>query len=211
MALHHLLYRCPFCGTDPLRGERDAAACSSCGRRFTRVRKGGVIRVEGEGAAEDHPISALAERIHALGGPLTAADDGAGGLAYSAEVVLREAAEEEPVRFRGQVLGFVEQLSGGVPGTLSLDVDTLVFRAAPDGSTASNPEERRWGLLDVRAVQSASSSVQISPARGGVVQFKFAEDSPVRWEALLKEALQRAYRQAGLGTIREFQPRIVTE
>ena len=42
-------------------------------------------------------------------------------------------------------------------------------------------------------------------------EFKFPEDSPFRWEALLRENLRRAYRAAGRGEIVEFQPRIVTE
>jgi len=163
-----------------------------------------VIHVTGAGAVEDVEIGVLLKRIEDLGGALSCADDGEGHLAYAADVIARAADGEEPVRFRGQVLGFVEQLSEGEPGRLHLDDDGLEFRPAHDPQDA-----RRWSFLGVRAVQSASSSVQISPEDGGVIQFRFTTDSPVRWEALLKEALQRAYARAGRGSIAEFQPRIV--
>lgn len=67
-----------------------------------------------------------------------------------------------------------------------------------------------WPLLDIRAVQTSSSSLQISPQGGGVVQFRFQGDSPRRWEDLLRRTLREAYRRAGRGEILEFQPRIVT-
>ena len=58
---------------------------------------------------------------------------------------------------------------------------------------------------------ASSSSLQFSPASGGLVEFKFPGDSPFRWEHLLRRALRKAYEEAGMGTIVEFQPRIVAE
>ena len=91
--------------------------------------------------------------------------------------------------------------------------DRLSFLPEP----ASNPgdsggsEEVTWLFLDIRAVQTSSSSLQFSPASGGLVEFRFESDSPFRWEHLLHRGLRRAYAAAGLGTIVEFQPRIVVE
>ncbi len=166
-------------------------------------------------------IEALLEKIEDLGGAVATATDQKGRIHRSADVLMRIASEEEPLRFRGSVLGFVEHLSEGLPGRLRLEGDQLYFEPAEEfGSTAEpspgpepearSPEPIRWDLLDIRALQGASSTVQISPSGGGVVQFQFVGDSPYRWEALLKAALQRAYSGAGRGVITEFQPRIVS-
>ena len=150
MALHHLLYRCPFCGHDPLVGVKDQAECPECHRQFSRIKRGGVIRVEGAGPKADLDISELSKRIAELGGPLTAAEDAEGHLDYSSEVTLREAAEEEPVRFRGQVLGFVEQLSEGVPGVLRLRDDSIAFEPKAGGQTRVwRPFRRASGTIRV--------------------------------------------------------------
>ncbi len=206
MALHHVLYRCPSCGHDPLQGEGDRAWCTACEREFSRRRAGSTIHVSGGGASRKSPISKLIQQIEGHGGALTAAmgQDGF-SIHYEARVLAQTADVDEPVRFRGQVLGFVEQLGEGEPGVLLIDDEALRFR--PDGPGS---EPQAWTLLGVRAVQSASSSIQISPEGGGVVVFRFESDSPVRWESLLKAAMQYAYTRAGLGTIQEFQPRIVS-
>ena len=65
-----------------------------------------------------------------------------------------------------------------------------------------------WPLLDIRALQGSSSSLQISPLEGGVVTFRFEEESSRRWEELLKAGLRRMWSEAGRGEIAEFQPRI---
>lgn len=206
MALHHLLFRCPYCGHDPLKGEGDRATCSACSRQYVRRRAGGTIAVHGASETVDVPIGELTHRIDEHGGALTSGVGADGRIHYSARATAQEADEDQPVRFRGQVLGFVEQLGEGEPGELTIDEEALSFVA--DGPPKS--QRRTWTLLGVRAVQSASSSIQISPSEGGVVLFKFESDSPVRWERLVKQAMQRAYDRAGRGQIREFQPRIVS-
>jgi hypothetical protein len=42
----------------------------------------------------------------------------------------------------------------------------------------------------------------------GLVLFRFVEDSPRRWDELLRHAVARRWEALGRGTIREFQPRI---
>ena len=221
MALHHLLFRCPQCGHDPTEGERDHAACPACGATFLRVRKGGEIRIQtpSEEPREER-IEELLRRIDDFGGALESDMGPDGRVRRTSEVLMRKSSEEQPLRFKGSVLGFVEALSEGEHGHLHLQEDRLAF--VPSGGqedegapTVSGPVEsagnsaETWDLLDIRAVQSASSAVQISPPGGGMVQFQFVSDSPFRWEALLKAALQTAYAEAGRGEIREFQPRIV--
>lgn len=205
MALHHLLYRCPECGHDPLGGEGDRAQCTACSRVYERRRQGGTIHVTPPGGDErEVPIGELVQKIEERGGPVPAASGPDGRIAYATRATAREADLESPVRFRGKVLGFVEQLGEGAVGQLSIDEEALRF--APD---AANADPKAWPLLGIRAVQSSSSSIQISPLEGGVILFRFESDSPVRWESLVKHTLQRAYDREGRGKIREFQPRIV--
>lgn len=205
MALHDVLYRCPGCGHDPLTGQRDRAQCTACGREYERRKAGGTIHVSHEGVVEEFPIADLVQGIEDLGGAVTAAVGPDGAIAYAALVRAQESEVESPVRFRGKVLGYVEQLGEGEPGRLSIDDEAIRF--VPD---AADAESKIWTLLEVRAVQSSSSAVQISPMMGGVVLFRFESDSPLRWESLVKHTMQRAYDRAGKGKIREFQPRVVS-
>ncbi|MGW8268549.1 MAG: lysophospholipid acyltransferase family protein, partial [Longimicrobiales bacterium] len=130
-----------------------------------------------------------------------------------AGVVFRLSGEERPVRFKGEVVGFVEHLGEGREGILELGEEALLLWVQESGSPRELPEEPsvRWELLEIRAVQTSSSAVQIALRSGGLVHFSFPEDSPYRWEGLLQEALRQAFRREGLGEIREFQPRIVAE
>jgi len=82
----------------------------------------------------------------------------------------------------------------------------------PAGGKGAGEQDSRlsWSLLEIRAVQTSSSSLQFSPRGGGLVELRFPYDSPLRWETLLRGALRRAYRREGRGEIVEFQPRIVT-
>lgn len=202
MGLKTLLYRCPLCGQDPVEGRKDEVRCPACGTRFERGDARSSIRVERkEGTPKSVPARRLADAIDEKGGPLLAARDGEGGIRYEADVVVRRAVEERPLRYGGALLGFIERLEGGTPGVLR--VDDVTLELAEEGRLRS-----RWSLMDLRAVQTSSSSVQIRAATGEVVDFRFVEDSPRRWEGLLHELLRRSYRRAGRGEIVEFQPRI---
>lgn len=204
MALVDFLYRCPFCGHDPLQGAGDTARCGSCGRSFrTAPAEGGIAISEGGGETRVVPVDELSRRIEALGGVLTRAQRDDGSLRYEAVAAMRLAVVEEPVHYGGSLFGFTEQLGSRRDGTLVLDDRTLQFL-----SREGDREVVRWDLKDVRALQGASSSVQLSPRTGGVAVFRFLDDSPRRWEALLAHALRRVWLEEGWGEIVEFQPRI---
>ena len=211
MPLTYLLYRCPRCGHDPMEGEKDEALCPACATWFGRGGEGSLIRIrESNGEEWEVPSRLLTASIQALGGPGPRARDREGRIRYEAEAEVRVAKEETPFRFRGELLGFAETLGAGVPGVLEITDEALTFSptGAPESHSGSEELGRSWPLLDIRAVQTSSSSLQISPREGGLVQFRFRLDSPRRWEELLHLVLREAYRGAGLGEITEFQPRI---
>jgi hypothetical protein len=132
---------------------------------------------------------------------------------HAARVTVRQSGDEAPVFLGGELMGFAEAMGDPTYGTLELTSEVLILQR--DAGGADPPPEalrkEKWPLLDIRAVQTSSSSLQFSPMSGGLVEFKFPEDSTFRWETLLRGALRRAYRRAGLGEIVEFQPRIVTQ
>jgi len=204
MPLRALLYRCPRCGRDPVEGRKDRVRCPGCGCAFVRAGERGRIRVrDPEEKPKEMLASRLLEAIELQGGPLPAARDGSGGIDYSAEVRVRRADGERPLRHRGEVLGFVESFGSSEPGRLRVTEEALELLG--EGTTRA-----RWNLLDLRAVQASSSSVQIYTAARELVQFRFVRDSALRWEQLLHVVLREAYREAGRGEIHEFQPRIST-
>jgi len=115
---------------------------------------------------------------------------------------VRRGREEEAIGYRGRLFGFVEVLGEPAVATLRLTEEGLEILNG-DG----RPEEG-WSLMELRAVQSTSSSLQIYTADGELVQFRFGDASPLYWESLLHRALRKAYRESGRGEIVEFQPRI---
>jgi hypothetical protein len=112
---------------------------------------------------------------------------------------------EKPFHFRGELLGFAEVFGPASEGVLEINEEALVL--TPPGE--AEEEADGWSLLDIRAVQTSSSSLQFACGDGSLIQFRFQQDSPRRWESLLKGALKAIYRKRGLGEIVEFQPRIV--
>lgn len=204
MALKDLLYRCPRCGHDPTEGKGDRVHCPACRCRFSRAPAGARIVVEPAEETPKHvPASRLSEAIAERGGPLAAARGEDGAIRYESRVEVRRGAAEETMRHGGEVWGFYERLGVPEPGLLRARSDALELESEGAETTRS-----RWNLLDLRAVQSSSSSVQIFTATGELVHFRFLDDSPVRWEALLHAVLQDAYERDGRGRILEFQPRI---
>jgi len=132
---------------------------------------------------------------------------------HRAKVEVRQTGREAPVRWEGEFLGFAEAMGETIPGILHLTEGALILwtgKAGEGGSDGGNSTQT-WPLLEIRAVQTSSSSLQFSPSSGGLVQFRFPADSPFRWETLLRHALRKAYQREGLGEIVEFQPRIVSE
>jgi len=153
------------------------------------------------GKSYEIPGADLVAAMGDLGGPLTVATGEDGALCYQADVDVQYSGHERPVWFRGELVGFAEKLGEARRGSLVLEEETLAFHS---------PEVlREWPLMELRAVQTSSSALQISPVGGGLVQFRFLADSPKRWEDLLRHALKAAYKKRGRGEILEFQPRIV--
>lgn len=206
MGLPDLLFRCPFCGHDPMEGEKLEARCPECERGFRPGGPGTMIAVSHPGGTtEEIPAGELSRRMEALGGAVDRARDDDGRLRFESRVRVRFADIEEPIRFRGVLLGFAELFGAGREGSLVLDHDRLVL-TLEDGEG----EGMAWPLLELGALQTSSSSVQISPKRGGVVLFRFPDESTRRWEELLRTAISRAWSEAGRGRVIEFQPRIRT-
>ncbi len=202
MGLANLLYRCPRCGADPVEGDKDRVRCPACRRSFQRGQNGlEILESEVGGTPVSVPAWSLTDAIRRLGGPLTRATTPDGSVRDSAQVRFRRSLTEEPVYFHGRLLGFSETRSDEEEGELEV-TDGRVSLVSQSGREV-------WPLLDLLALQTSSSSVQISTRDGGVVQFKFLSDSSRRWEDLLKVLVARAWREAGRGEILEFQPRIV--
>ena len=204
MALADLLYRCPACGHDPTEGEGDVARCPDCGTVYERGR-GDLLLVERapDGTERQVPVSALVEGVEAHGGPLTRATNPDGSVAYAADVSVSWRRSEDPVRYQGQLRGYSETMGEPAPAVLRAD-DDAVHVVSEDGSVES------WPFLQIRALQTSSSSLQLSLPGDRLVQFNFVSDSPRRWEDLLRHLVREAHRRAGKGIVVEFQPRIVT-
>ena len=203
-----------------MEGKGDQAWCMACGTRFSRGRGGGRIRIREEsGKSWDVPSHRLSQALDALGGAEPRARTDEGHLFYQAEVEVRVALREEAIWFRGRLLGYAEVLEAPSRGLLELTDEALALRAAsgpqasPGGQEGHEtaPTLASWPLLEIRAVQTSSRSVQISLLESGVVEFRFPQDSSRRWEDLLHRALRKAYVRDGRGSIQEFQPRIVVK
>lgn len=214
MPLTYLLYRCPRCGHDPLEGSGDEAACAGCGVHFSRGGEGGLIRVE-EPSGESWEVQGhrLTAAMASFPSGQEAFGKSASGPIRSAEVRVRQSGEESPVRWGGELLGFAEAMGETRVGILEISGRALTLRPNPRGEEGPQRSAgwKTWDLLDIRAVQTSSSCLQFSPSTGGLLEFRFPNDSPYRWETLLRDALRKAYRREGLGEIVEFQPRVVAE
>lgn len=195
MAIRDLLWACPACGEhEGLVAARRGEACRKCGARVRRGR-GATIVVEAPGRP---PVARPAwEWADALAAP----QDHGGAQAHA---ILREADAALPVREGTELLGFVERFGPKIPGTVGLRDDAVTFR--PDGGGA----ERTWPLLDVTAVQPASSTLQLKVRAQPVVTLRFTNGSVRLWEHRIQQRLRAAWRAAGRGEIVEFQPRVTT-
>lgn len=146
----------------------------------------------------------ICRQIEDHGGPMTArAQDADGRVNYSAQALVSWRTDEEPVWYRGVLRGFSECMSTPALGEISVDDETLEVH--DDRSNGG-----RWCYLELAAVQATSSSLQLSLPGDRLVQFRFLNDSPRRWEDLLHRLVSDAYERAGRGRVIEFQPRIVT-
>ena len=200
MGLVRLLFRCPVCGHDPTEPKSDRVFCPDCRCTFEPATPNGEtrIRVRHEEGTLEVQAAVLTRRIQRFGGAGTRADDG-GVYRARAQVRARFITGEAPYRLRDRLMGFIERIGPPERGELVLDGDTLGFEGE---------SPREWRLDEMTALQTTSSSVQISFVDESVVSFRLEEESVRRWEDLLRRALSRHWAEQGRGEIHEFQPRI---
>ncbi len=204
MALIDLLYRCPRCGFDPLPGVGETAECPACDTAYARSEGGRGIRISSPGGTPaELPPQLLTERIEAMGGALPERLSPEGEI-RRARVRMQRSDSEDPLRWGGRLVGYVERFRDPLEGDLRITSRELEFLDATGGPLES------WALSTLAAVQGASSAIQIRGADGTLFQFRFLGDSPRRWESLLRIVVAEARRRDGLGEVMEFQPRITS-
>lgn len=204
-----------------MEGAKDQARCPACGVSFARSGEGGLIYVrEPSGGEWDVPgteltaaITSWEEEGHPPGSDVEASERGAGvplrEVTREAEVLVRNSGNEAPVFLGGRFMGFAEAMGKTTAAKLRLTEKGLEVEYVQ--ADTGKKTQGFWPFLEIRAVQTSSSALQFSPSSGGLLEFRFLADSSYRWERLLRNAIRRAYREAGLGEIIEFQPRIVVE
>ncbi len=221
MPIHHMLYRCPRCGHDPLEGRKGRAKCSSCGTRFEQGRGSLILMRPPQGPVEEASATSLIADLEKMGGAGTGRERGTGSsgsrLLREARVAFGTAGGYDVIRWWGEVIGFSERISWKGKGLIRLEGESLTF--TPNGEAAvrgggvdpdAGGEDFSCLLGDIRGGQISSGAVQVTLERGQLYQFEFVDDSAKRWEDLLCLALRRFYSQKGRSVI-EFKPRVVTE
>ncbi len=194
MAIRDLLWACPACLTrDSLVASGRGVLCTACG---ARLRRGARATIVLEVPGQPPRTRAARDWADVIGEPRD------GDAAPGTRVLLRDAERARPLRVGGELLGFVERFGPRIAGTLSMDRDAITFQ--PDASTDS----RVWPLLDITAVQPASSKLQLKVRARTVVTLQFLDSSVRLWEARIQHRIRTAWRQAGRGNIVEFQPRV---
>lgn len=193
VAIRDLLWACPACrSVESLVRSGRAEQCASCGARLRRGRGANIVlEVPGRTPVARH----AREWADLIGDPQDGEED------VSARVSLRDVARSWPLRERGELLGFVERFGPDIPGLLILTRDAIRFQ--PDTGPT-----RVWPILDVTAVQPASSKLQLKVRGSEVVTLRFVSGSVRLWEARIQQRLREAWRAAGWGEIVEFQPRV---
>lgn len=139
-----------------------------------------------------------------LAQPMEPHDGADRAFRHSAHAIVSWRTGQEPIWRRGRLRGFAEKMGAPSPGTATLDREAISVEvsARPYG---------RWGYLELKAMQTSSSSLQISLPGDRLVQLRFTDDSPKRWEDLLQCLIREAYQRAGRGFVAEFQPRIAAK
>ena len=199
MPIHHMLYRCPRCGHDPLDGHKRRATCSSCRTRFEQGRGSVIIVSPPDGPPEPTSASSLVADVERMGGPGAERGD----LSREGKIRFGRAEGHDVIRWRDEVLGFSERISWKGEGLLRLEGESLTFRLGEESEGFS------FLLGDIRGVQISSRALQVTLDEAHMCQFEFLHDSPKRWEDLLHLALTRFYARSGK-CITEFKPRIIT-
>jgi DNA-directed RNA polymerase subunit RPC12/RpoP len=201
--IHHMLYRCPRCGHDPLLRLVRRAECPDCGTVFERGKGSDIlIRTPGSPTRVSTARELLVAASAMVDDSLDECMEGDAPI-HQARVAVGRAEGQDIVRFNGHVLGFSERIKSEGKGILRLYSDRVIWCANGNDPVA-------WPLEVIRAIQISSRAIQVRFLPCGLRQFEFLEDSPKRWEDLFRLALQRFYAARG-EIIVEFQPQIVTE
>jgi len=208
MALRDLIYRCPSCGSFEIEGDRRRVSCAQCETEVRRDAAGrGLLRLVKERPHVAKWVSAatLVDEIERLGGP-SRVDLSAKGIEEARVRLSFASGQGTPLRFKGDLLGFIERFRPTQEGVLRLDRDSIWFE--PDPEKSSRSEVLQTPLLEMKALQTSSKALQWVGQGDRVFLVRFIEDSPRRWDDCLKHAVRSAWARAERGEILEFQPRI---
>lgn len=198
MAIQDLFWACPLCGqVAGIRRRRRRQQCTACGAEFRRG--AGAAIVARLGSIET--TRTAGEWLRLLGEPPVPEAGPNGVLAGPEGVIARLAAEQRPLRFAGELLGWIEVFGPKTEGTLTLTTDRLVF-------TADAAAGFQWELRRLTAVQPASSALQVA-AGTTVASLRFPQSSVRLWTRALTAALRCVHEGEGR-EILEFQPRLRT-
>lgn len=195
MAIGDLLWACPLCGAaQSIRGRSDGEACTSCHARWRRGPAGSIEATAASGAVERATPAAWLDRLPPL----------EPSWPVEARAELRRGLPPAPIRYRSEVVGWVERLGDPLPGMLALDAASLRFRAVHGGAST-------WPLDLLTGLQASSRALQLKVHGADMMQFVFPGGSSRYWERLVMAALSHHWSACGRGPIREFQPRLVGE
>ena len=198
MPVRDLLWGCPLCRTaGGIRPDGRRERCRSCGAGFRRGR-GSTIIASMDGSTR---MQSAAEWLSSLG-PVQAPPPDADGLILGPEQVrVRHARRHNPLRYSGELLGWVEEYDRPRQGIMSLRVDGLHFQ--PQRGTALH-----WSPGEITGLQPASSSLQLGLHRQ-MASVKFLEGSVRLWTRALSDLLRDHYRRIGRDVL-ELQPFVRT-
>ena len=198
MAVRDLLWGCPLCrapaGIRPV-GRRER--CRACGAEFRRGR-GSTIVARMDGSTR---VRSAGDWLAILGAVEAPRADDDGHILGPEPVRVKQARQQNPLRYSGELLGWVEVYEKPQRGTMSLRVDGLHFQ----------PGEARalhWAPGDITGLQPASSSLQLG-LRGQMASVKFLEGSVRLWTRALSDLLRDHYRRSGRDVL-ELQPFVRT-
>ena len=173
MPIHHMLYRCPRCGHDPLDGHKGRAKCSSCGTRFEQGRGAVIIVRPPDGPPELSTASDLLAAVEKLGGPGVGTQLGAESSFREARILFGRAEGHDVIRWRGEVLGFTERVSWKGRGNIRLAGEALTFKPDQVPARGQGPDQGFSCLLgDIRGVQISSGALQVTLDGGAPVPIR---------------------------------------
>lgn len=198
MAVRDLLWGCPLCrAPGAIRGKGRREQCRECDATFRRSR-GARIVVERDGVRSDRS----AQEWLALMGPVQAPEADPRGLILGPERVrVKFTRQQRPLRWRSELLGWVEVYDRPMEGELSLRLDGLHLQPARGRMV-------HWQAEDLTGLQPASSAIQIG-LHDSMASVKFLDTSVRLWTRALTDLLRNHYRLAGREVV-ELQPFVRT-